>query len=44
MSYLIGIKITNVGIFKVTSKVAKRLEIPYRLLIQRIRNAKVIYI
>lgn len=39
-----GIRITDVGIFKLTNKVAKRLEVPYKLFIQRIRNAKVIYI
>jgi len=39
-----NIKITDVGIFKITNKVAKRLEAPYKLFIQRIRKAKVIYI
>ena len=38
-----NITITNVGIFKITKSVANKLEIPYKELIRRIRNAKVIY-
>lgn len=38
-----NIHITDVGVFKITDKVSKKLELPYKELIQRIRNAKVIY-
>jgi len=38
-----NIHITDVGVFKITNSVAKKLELPYKGLIQRIRNAKVIY-
>jgi len=38
-----NIHITDVGVFKITNSVAKKLELPYKELIQRIRNAKVIY-
>lgn len=38
-----NIHITDVGVFKITNSVARKLEIPYKELIQRIRNAKVIY-
>lgn len=39
-----NIRISNMGIFKVTNRVANKLEIPYNLLIKRIRKAKVIYV
>ena len=39
-----GITISDVGIFKITGKVAKKLETPYRLFIRRIRKAKVVYV
>lgn len=39
-----GITITNVGIFKITNRVAKMLEAPYKLLIRKIRRAKVVYV
>lgn len=38
-----NIHITDVGVFKITNSVTKKLELPYKELIQRIRNAKVIY-
>ena len=38
-----GITLTDVGVFKITNRVANKLEIPYKELIKRIRNAKVIY-
>lgn len=38
-----NIHITDVGVFNITNSVAKKLELPYKELIQRIRNAKVIY-
>jgi transposase len=38
-----NIHITDVGVFKITNSVARKLELPYKELIQRIRNAKVIY-
>lgn len=38
-----NIHITDVGVFKITNSVAKKLELPYKELIKRIRNAKVIY-
>ena len=38
-----NIHITDVGVFKITNSVAKKLEIPYNELIKKIRNAKVIY-
>ena len=39
-----GITLTDVGVFKITGKVAKKLQIPYKEFIQRIRNAKVVYV
>lgn len=39
-----NIRISNMGIFKITNRVANKLEIPYKLLIKRIRKAKVIYV
>ena len=39
-----GITLTDVGVFKITGKVAKKLQIPYKEFIQRIRNAKVAYV
>lgn len=39
-----NIKISNMGIFKITNRVTNKLEIPYRLLIRRIRKAKVTYV
>ncbi len=39
-----GITLTDVGVFKITSRVTNKLEIPYKELIKRIKNAKVIYI
>jgi len=39
-----GIALTDVGVFKITGKVAKKLQIPYKEFIQRIRNAKVVYV
>ena len=36
--------LTNVGIFKITNSVAKKLVAPYNLIIQRIRMAKVVYV
>ena len=38
-----NIHITDVGVFKITNSVAKKLEIPYNELIKKIRNAEVIY-
>lgn len=38
-----NIHITDVGVFKITNSVAKKLELPYKEIIQRVRNAKVIY-
>ena len=38
-----NIKLTDVGVFKITNRVSNKLEIPYKELIKRIRNAKVIY-
>lgn len=39
-----GITLSNVGAFKITDKVSKKLQIPYKEFIQRIRNAKVVYV
>lgn len=39
-----GLTLTNVGVFKITNKVAKKLEIPYKQFIKRIRKAKVVYV
>lgn len=39
-----GITLTDVGVFKITNRVAKKLEIPYKQLIKRIRRAKVAYV
>lgn len=39
-----GITITNVGVFKITNRVAKKLAAPYNLIIKRVRKAKVAYV
>lgn len=39
-----NIRISNMGIFKITNRVANKLEIPYQLLIRKIRKARVIYV
>jgi transposase len=39
-----GLTLTDVGIFKITNRVAKKLEIPYKIFIKRIRKAKVVYV
>lgn len=39
-----GISLTDVGAFKITNRVAKKLEAPYKALIRRIRKANVIYV
>lgn len=39
-----GLKLTNVEVLKLTNRVANKLIIPYKLLIKRIREAKVVYV
>ena len=39
-----GITLTDAGAFKITNKVTRKLEIPYKEFISRIRNARVVYI
>lgn len=39
-----GLTLTNVGAFKITNRVSKKLETPYNLIIKRVRKAKVIYV
>ena len=39
-----NIRISNMGIFKIINRVANKLQIPYKLLIKRIRKARVIYV
>jgi len=39
-----NLTLTNVGVLNITDKVAKKLQLPYKALIKRIRKAKVIYV
>jgi transposase len=39
-----NLTLTNVGVLYLTNKVAKKLNLPYKALVKRIRKAKVIYI
>jgi len=39
-----GIRISDVGVFKITGRVAKKLEHPYKQIIRRVRKAEVIYV
>ena len=38
-----GLSMTNVGVFQITRQVAGKLEQPYRALIERVRDARVVY-
>lgn len=38
-----NIRITDMGIFKITKRVANKLELPYKVIIKRIRKSKVVY-
>ena len=39
-----GLKLTNVEALKITNRVANKLAIPYKVLIKKIREAKVVYV
>jgi transposase len=39
-----NLTLTNVGVLYLTDKVAKKLQLPYKALVRRIRKAKVVYI
>ena len=39
-----GLTLTNVEVLKITNRVANKLAIPYKLLIKKIREAKVVYV